>query len=180
MSLDISMTTETITATEFEYSTVTTDTTTTSTNTIAAPAGFTPISKNPDYVAKRAAPGRLQGRKSSKGEVVVECGKGDSKPTAYPPQYPQAVNCIRKIIKTTTKTITTKVPGRTITLAPHTKTKSTTITQTAVRTKYPPDVSETITETTSIIKTITEDATTTTTLTSTCRFLLNDFRLFPN
>ncbi|KAF7550947.1 hypothetical protein G7Z17_g5363 [Cylindrodendrum hubeiense] len=167
---EISTIVETNLASATEYTTTTLYTTSTSTTTVAAPADFTPITYNPDYVAKREVSSRLNPRKSSKnnnGAVKISYEKGKYNPVTYPRQYPQRVNCIRKVIKTATKTITTRVPGHTITLAPKTKTKSTTITQFTTETQYLPDVSETVTETTSINITSTEDVVTTTTLTAT-------------
>ncbi|KAJ4247415.1 hypothetical protein NW762_013090 [Fusarium torreyae] len=145
-------TTTTYTSTSFVTTTVTTS------STIAAPAGFTPLLQAPDYVAK------VKVRAAAQAAVPVIPGA-----RAGQQQYVQRIDCTKRIPHTTVKTTTTTVQGPRRTLQPKTKTKVITTTETIVETSYPPEVTETETETvsptTTVHTTVTHEATTVETVT---------------
>ncbi|KAF7556692.1 hypothetical protein G7Z17_g1196 [Cylindrodendrum hubeiense] len=156
--------TNTITSTQIDTATETTIiTSTTTTTTYPAPASFTSISQEAGYVAKRAL--AIRGSKPSNAKTI-QCGKGGKPGSTYPKQYPQSVACIRNIVKTAVKTVTTTVKGRTITLQPKTQFLTTTATITSTTTEFPAEVSATVTESATITETSTIIETTTTTTTT--------------
>ncbi|KAJ4244548.1 hypothetical protein NW762_014403 [Fusarium torreyae] len=133
----------TITTTSTTVST--TVTTRTSTTTIDAPAGFTGLLDAPDYRAK------IKARAPSSPRVNLL--------KAPAQQYPQRIDCTKRIPIISTKTVSTTVQGSRKTLQAKTKTKTTTSVQTIVETSYPPKVTETETETVSPTTTIYNDVT---------------------
>ncbi|KAH8660466.1 hypothetical protein BX600DRAFT_467738 [Xylariales sp. PMI_506] len=150
--------TSTNTVIEIETDTTTTTTTSTSTSTVAAPADFTPISEESEYVARR------RGRTLTSPSV---CKAGASGPEFSPTAYVQSVKCVSTVYQT--RTVTTTVTGKTHTVTAHRSTITSTdiIISTSTTTSYPPDVTDTETITTSTDFITILDVTTTTTLTST-------------
>ncbi|KAL7791493.1 hypothetical protein V8C37DRAFT_402807 [Trichoderma ceciliae] len=151
--------------TETDTATTDTTTTTTPTTTISAPADFTPISKEPGYVA------RLKGRSVNsllgRGKGSLECKKGPDGPAFWPPLHPQLVICTKIVEPIVIKRVTYTAKACTRTARPKTKTVTTTIKQTHTKTVWPCDVTSTVTASTSIVITSSTDSTTTTTTTST-------------
>ncbi|KAH7241327.1 hypothetical protein BKA59DRAFT_512852 [Fusarium tricinctum] len=131
---DVETATEIVTDEQTEIETVDTTTTTTSTsfttttvsttNTVAAPAGFTPLLEAPDYVAKVKARAVQQ----AAARVIPGLRAGQQ-------LYAQRIDCTKRVPYTTIKSITTTVQGPRKTL-------------------YPPDVTETETETVSPTTTV--------------------------
>ncbi|KAF4965597.1 hypothetical protein FSARC_6619 [Fusarium sarcochroum] len=111
------------------------------TETIAAPAGFVRVKEGDGYVAKvntrAAAPA------------------GGAEPAALPAglragvEYVQRVDRAKKIPTTSAKVVTSTVKGSRLTKKAKTKTKSVTSKDTVTETEYPPNVTETETETVS-------------------------------
>lgn len=141
------------------YTTITSTTTSittstsTSTSTISAPAGFTALLNAPDYRAKVKA-------RADSGPVVNVLA-------APAKQYPQRVDCTKKVPTTVIKTVSTTIQGPRKTLKPQTKTRTTVSTETVTETIYPEDVTITTTETVSPTVTEFEDATVQTVATET-------------
>jgi hypothetical protein len=107
---------------------------------MAPAAGFTALLDAPDYRAKIKA-------------------RADAAPlnnvlAAPKVQYPQRVDCTKRIPTTTVKTISTTVQGPRRTLQPKTKTRVVVSTQTIIETQYPPKVTET--DTVTVSPTVTE------------------------
>ncbi|KAH7235455.1 hypothetical protein BKA59DRAFT_459019 [Fusarium tricinctum] len=122
-----------------------TTTTSTSTSTVSAPAGFTALLNAPDYRAKIKA-------RADSGPVVGILA-------APAKQYPQRIDCTKKVPTTIIKTVSTTIQGPRKTLKPQTKTKTTLSTETVVETIYPEDVTVTTTETVSPTVTEYDDVT---------------------
>ncbi|KAH6957310.1 hypothetical protein DER45DRAFT_615255 [Fusarium avenaceum] len=141
------------------YTTITSTTTSittstsTSTSTISAPAGFTALLNAPDYRAKVKA-------RADSGPVVNVLA-------APAKQYPQRVDCTKKVPTTVIKTVSATIQGPRKTLKPQTKTRTTVSTETVTETIYPEDVTITTTETVSPTVTEFEDATVQTVATGT-------------
>jgi hypothetical protein len=74
-------------------------------------------------------------------------------------QYPQRIDCTKKVPTTIIKTVSTTIQGPRKTLKPQTKTKTTLFTETVVETIYPEDVTVTTTETVSPTVTEYDDVT---------------------
>ncbi|KAL7903040.1 hypothetical protein HDV63DRAFT_412172 [Trichoderma sp. SZMC 28014] len=146
--------------TQTDITTVDTTITTTPTTTIPAPADFTPVSQNQDYVAKvkaRSAKNLLE-----RGKEVVQCKKNPKGGHSfYPPLYPQSVTCNKLVEPVVYKRVTVTAKPSTITAVPTTKTLSTTVTTTHTNTVWPADITSTITFGTSVTVTSTIDSTTT-------------------
>ncbi|KAI8664428.1 hypothetical protein NCS55_00951500 [Fusarium keratoplasticum] len=175
--------TVTVTSTATTGSTSTITETTTATVTQAAPAGFTPLSEEPDYVAKKKKKRSLAGRIPLLKRAP--CTKRKSSPgsssslTPNPIRisrtwYAQSVRCI-KIVKTVR--VSTVVPSTcvrtrstTVTLAISTSTDLTTATAFVTTTVTVPTatgITVTVTPTVTAQTTVTSTATTTTTDTTT-------------
>ncbi|KAM0482405.1 hypothetical protein ACHAPX_002922 [Trichoderma viride] len=146
--------------TQTVITTVDTTIVTTPTTTIPAPADFTPVSQNQDYVAKvkaRSAKNLLE-----RGKEVVQYSK-DPKGghSFYPPLHPQSVTCNKLVEPVVYKRVTVTAKPFTVTAIPKTKTLSTTITKTHTNTVWPAEITSTITFGTAITVTSTIDSTTT-------------------
>lgn len=164
-------------------STSTTTVTTTSTQTIATPAGFTPISQEAGYVAKRDTAGI---------DRSARLGRRDPAPQRRPPAppgaaprartcrgstcvfspavYPQVVSCINFLQTVTTRTASGPCAQRqtqTQTAAARSTTVSLSTTTTITTTAMPAAATTTVTTSSTIIQTTTSivSATTTTTVT---------------
>ncbi|KAG5657027.1 hypothetical protein KAF25_011196 [Fusarium avenaceum] len=112
----------------------------TSTTTIAPPAGFTALLDAPDYRAKIKARANVAPLNGALGAAKA--------------QYPQRIDCTKRVPTTTVKTISTTIQGPRRTLQPKTKTRVVTSIQTIVETQYPPKVTET--DTITVSPTVTE------------------------
>ncbi|UKZ77071.1 hypothetical protein TrVFT333_004789 [Trichoderma virens FT-333] len=155
-------TTNIVTETDTETNTVTT--TTTPTTTIAAPAGFTPISQEPGFVPK--IKGRSANSLIERGNTL-QCRPGKGGPSFYPPLHPQSVTCTKVIEPIVIKRVTYTAKACTITARPKTKTVTTTVSQTHTETEWPCDVTSTVTVPATTVITSSTDSTTTTTTTAT-------------
>ncbi|WAO92103.1 Hypothetical protein NCS54_00959700 [Fusarium falciforme] len=176
-----------VTSTATAGSTSTITETTTPTVTQPAPAGFTPLSEEPDYVAKKKKKRSLAGRipllkrapctkrKSSSGSSPDSSSNSTLNPIRISQRwYAQSVSCI-KIVKTVR--VSTVVPSTcvrtrstTVTLAASTSTDVTTATAFVTTTVTVPTatgVTVTVTPTVTAQTTVTSTATTTTTATTT-------------
>lgn len=146
--------------TQTDITSIQTTITTTPTTTIPAPADFTPVSQNQDYVAKvkaRSAKNLLERSKD-----VVQCKKNPKGGHAfYPPLFPQSVTCNKLVEPVVYKRVTVTAKPCTVTAVPTTKTVSTTVTKTHTDTVWPCDITSTITFGTSVTVTSTIDSTTT-------------------
>ncbi|KAM0554810.1 hypothetical protein ACHAPJ_006543 [Fusarium lateritium] len=131
-------------STQYEYETESITTTKSITQTVQAPAGFTKIRESPDYVAKRIKARVAAGKVSPNAIPAIKAGKA-----ATVQEYVQRVDCFKKVPTTSTKYTTVTVQGVRKTLQPKTKTKTVDTTSTLVETEYPPEVTETVTETAS-------------------------------
>ncbi|UPK92090.1 hypothetical protein LCI18_003025 [Fusarium solani-melongenae] len=179
--------TVTVTSTATAGSTSTITETATSTVTQAAPANFTPLSEEPDYVAKKKKKRSLAGRiplrkrapctkkKPSSGSSPDSSSTSTANPIRISQRlYAQSVTCI-KIVKTVA--VSTVVPSTcvrtrsiTVTLAASTTTDITTATAFVTTTVTVPTftvVTVTVTPTVTAQTTVTSTATTTTTATTT-------------
>ncbi|KAF4980514.1 hypothetical protein FZEAL_3502 [Fusarium zealandicum] len=144
------------------YSTTITDritTTKSSTSTVPAPAGFTNVLEEPHYIPKRDIGGIS--KRGSTRPMPSMLGLG------APKEFPQRIDCTKRISQYSTKTITTQVQGPKITMKAVTKTKTITIIQHDTSTSYLPDLSTTITKTTTETETNYEETPYTTTFTET-------------
>jgi hypothetical protein len=120
--------------TETDITSVTTTITTTPTTTIDAPADFTPITQNQDYVAKV---------KARSAKHVLERGNTPVSPKQG--LHPQAVTCNKLIEPVVYKRVTITAKPQTITAPPKTKTITTHVTTTHTNTLWPAEVTSTVT-----------------------------------
>ncbi|KAH8204864.1 hypothetical protein TruAng_000903 [Truncatella angustata] len=158
-STDTSTITDFNTITETDTATTTVFSTSTSTSTVSAPAGFTPILENSDYVAKR----------DGGSEGSQKCSAGPSGPVFSPAAYIASVDCVKTsfVTATVTSTSTDSAPTATTTLSASTDTATVTITETSTSTEVPAEITSTESEFTTVTTTTTQDVTTTATVTST-------------
>ena len=156
--------TDTITSNVVVIATQTSVVTSTPTTTIPTPAGFTPISLESSYLAKRnAPPGRLAPRRNNAVQKAT-CDQGSHSRNHYPHIYPQEVDCAEFIESVTTRTITrTDCRPRTKTVHPQTVTVTSTYTAVVTASTQPQDATATAT----MVVTSTVTATVTKTDTST-------------
>ncbi|KAG8527153.1 uncharacterized protein KY384_008583 [Bacidia gigantensis] len=168
LDTDTSTITSTTTQTATQTNTITT--TTSGTSTISAPAGFTAIKSDPDYVPKIKARDvlGLAARAAAPQQIVVKLANG--KPVVSPQLFPTAVICGRLVETVTTKTATvTATSTSTVNAATPTSTVTSTTTSTSTSTIIPDRVTATATATTSTTVTTSTGTTvqTTTTITAT-------------
>ncbi|KAI1394630.1 hypothetical protein F4819DRAFT_506975 [Hypoxylon fuscum] len=160
----------TVTSTKIDTSTTTvageaktgtaTVTETTSTTTVEPPAGFTPISEDPDYVAKR---------KVGSVNKSQQCSAGPAGPVFYPSVYAESIDYISTIYATTTITSTSSgsaLPATT-TLSASTITTVVTTTVIGTSTSFPAEVTSTSITTVTSTTISTKDVTITTTIPTT-------------